>query len=74
MESSNHPHGRYRHVYVVVRLFREADAPTATIADHDVYLTKAYPDEADALAEAARLAKLSNRAEHYFVSVVRLVS
>lgn len=67
-------HGKYKHLFVVVRLFRpERTTDEREVSEDDVMLTKAFYEQKDAEREASRLNELNEGFWHYFVCVVRLV-
>jgi hypothetical protein len=69
-----HPHSRYRHLFVVVRLNQGGDSGEGFAAgEGDVMLTKAFLDREKAEEEAARLNDLNKGFWHYFVCLARLV-
>lgn len=67
-------HSKYKHLFVIVRLFKPLrTTDEGEVSADDVMLTKAFHEQEDAEREAARLNELNEGFWHYFVCVVRLV-
>jgi hypothetical protein len=71
--SRGQPHARYRHLFVVGRIWKASLTEADQLTLDDLTLTKAFFSEEEANAEAARLNEMNGERWCYFARVARLV-